>query len=125
MILVRDRESKYHYPTHSIPNKAIMALLVPNKWLPLLVSLLRNFSLVNGLAKPILPKAATLLCVRLCICQLCRLGNITPPFVSSVNALNKANGKNGKAIVCAAMRKLIHLSFTILKSGQPFDPNFA
>ena len=37
----------------------------------------------------------------------------------------KANGKNGKAIVCAAMRKLIHLSFTILKSGQPFDPSFA
>ena len=37
----------------------------------------------------------------------------------------KANGKNGKAIVCAAMRKLIHLSFAILKSGQPFDPNFA
>lgn len=37
----------------------------------------------------------------------------------------KANGKNGKAIVCAAMRKLIHLSFAILKSGQPFDPNYA
>lgn len=37
----------------------------------------------------------------------------------------KANGKNGKAIVCAAMRKLIHLSFAILKSGQPFDPNFS
>jgi len=37
----------------------------------------------------------------------------------------KANGKNGKAIVCAAMRKFIHLSFAILKSGQPFDPNFA
>ena len=37
----------------------------------------------------------------------------------------KANGKNGKAIVCAAMRKLIHLSFAILKSGKPFDPLFA
>jgi transposase len=37
----------------------------------------------------------------------------------------KANGKNGKAIVCAAMRKLIHLSFAILKSGEPFDPDFA
>ena len=37
----------------------------------------------------------------------------------------KANGKNGKAVACAAMRKLIHLSFAILKSGQPFDPNFA
>jgi len=37
----------------------------------------------------------------------------------------KANGKNGKAVVCAAMRRLIHLSFAILKSGKPFDPNFA
>lgn len=37
----------------------------------------------------------------------------------------KTNGKNGKSIVCAAMRKLIHLSFAILKSGHPFDPNFA
>ncbi len=37
----------------------------------------------------------------------------------------KANGKHGKAIVCAAMRKLIHLSFAILKSGEPFNPNFS
>jgi transposase len=37
----------------------------------------------------------------------------------------KANGKNGKAVVCAAMRKLIHLAFGILKSGEVFDPNYA
>ena len=37
----------------------------------------------------------------------------------------KASGKNGKAIVCAAMRKLIHIAFAILKSGKPFDPNFS
>jgi transposase len=37
----------------------------------------------------------------------------------------KANGKNGKAIVCAAMRKLIHIAFGVLKSGKPFDPNYA
>jgi len=37
----------------------------------------------------------------------------------------KANGKNGKAIVCAAMRKLIHIAFAILQSGKPFDPKFA
>ena len=36
----------------------------------------------------------------------------------------KANGKNGKAIVCAAMRKLLHIAFGVLKSGKPFDPNF-
>jgi transposase len=37
----------------------------------------------------------------------------------------KANGKNGKAIACAAMRKLIHIAFGVLKSGQPFNPNLA
>jgi transposase len=37
----------------------------------------------------------------------------------------KANGKNGKAIVCAAMRKLIHIAFAILQSGRPFNPKFA
>ncbi|AEG01596.1 IS110 family transposase [Methylomonas methanica] len=37
----------------------------------------------------------------------------------------KANGKNGKLIACAAMRKLIHLAFAILKSGKPFDPTFS
>ena len=37
----------------------------------------------------------------------------------------RANGKNGKAIICAAMRKLIHLAFAILKSGIPFDPDYA
>jgi hypothetical protein len=34
----------------------------------------------------------------------------------------RLNGKNGKAIVCAAMRKLIHLAFGVLKSGKAFDP---
>jgi transposase len=37
----------------------------------------------------------------------------------------KANGKNGKAIACAAMRKLIHIAFGVIKSGKPFDPNYA
>ncbi len=37
----------------------------------------------------------------------------------------KASGKNGKFIVCAAMRKLIYPAFAILKSGKPFDPNFS
>jgi len=36
----------------------------------------------------------------------------------------KENGKNGKVIVCAIMRKLIHLIFGIMKSGKPFDPNY-
>lgn len=37
----------------------------------------------------------------------------------------KAHGKNGKAICCAAMRKLLHIAFGVLKSGKPFDPSFA
>lgn len=37
----------------------------------------------------------------------------------------KANGKHGKVIACAAMRKLLHLAFGVLKSAQPFDPKFA
>jgi transposase len=36
----------------------------------------------------------------------------------------KENGKNGKVIVCAIMRKLVHLIFGILKSGKPFDQNY-
>ena len=37
----------------------------------------------------------------------------------------KAKGKHGMAIICAAMRKLIHIAFAILKSGKPFDRNYA
>lgn len=37
----------------------------------------------------------------------------------------KANGKQGKAVICAAMRKLLHLAFGVLRSGRPFDPLFA
>lgn len=37
----------------------------------------------------------------------------------------KANGKHGKAIVCAAMRKIIHLAYAILQSGQPFEAKLA
>ncbi|MCG6537701.1 MAG: transposase, partial [Syntrophales bacterium LBB04] len=36
----------------------------------------------------------------------------------------KEKGKNGKVIVCAVMRKLVHLIFGILKSGKKFDPNY-
>lgn len=34
----------------------------------------------------------------------------------------QANGKLPKQIVVAVMRKLLHLAYGILKSGQPFDP---
>jgi transposase len=34
-------------------------------------------------------------------------------------------GKNGKVIVCAITRKLVHIIFGILKSRRPFDPALA
>jgi transposase len=34
-------------------------------------------------------------------------------------------GKLGKVIIGAAMRKLLHIAYGVVKSGQPFDPNFA
>jgi len=47
------------------------------------------------------------------------------PFVQIIYHRLKEKGKNGKVIVCAIMRKLVHLIFGILKSGRPFDPNYA
>jgi len=36
----------------------------------------------------------------------------------------KGKGKNGKVIVCAIMRKLVHVIFGVLKSGRKYDPNY-
>jgi len=36
----------------------------------------------------------------------------------------KEKGKNGKVIVCAVMRKLVHIIFGVLKSGKKYDPNY-
>lgn len=47
------------------------------------------------------------------------------PVIRAFGQRLKARGKHGMAINCAAMRKLIHIAFAILKSGKPFDPNFA
>ena len=43
------------------------------------------------------------------------------PIIQTFYHRLKGNGKNGKVIVCAIMRKLVHLIFGILKSGKPFD----
>ncbi len=43
------------------------------------------------------------------------------PIIQTFYRRLKENGKNGKVIVCAIMRKLVHLIFGILKSGKPFD----
>jgi transposase len=34
-------------------------------------------------------------------------------------------GKPKMVVVCAAMRKLLQIAFGVLKSGQPFDPNYS
>jgi len=44
------------------------------------------------------------------------------PIIRAFCQRLKENGKNGKAIAGAAMRKLIHIAFAILQSGKPFDP---
>jgi transposase len=46
-----------------------------------------------------------------------------PVMITFYNRL-KEKGKNGKVIVCAIMRKLVHIIFAILKSGKKYDPNY-
>lgn len=46
-----------------------------------------------------------------------------PVMIAFYNRL-KEKGKNGKVIVCAIMRKLVHIIFGVLKSGNMYDPNF-
>ena len=33
-------------------------------------------------------------------------------------------GKSKMSVICAVMRKLIHLAYGVLKTGQPFDPEW-
>jgi transposase len=47
------------------------------------------------------------------------------PIIRAFRLRLEANRKNGMAIVCASMRKLVHIAFAILKSGKPFDPHFS
>lgn len=35
------------------------------------------------------------------------------------------NGKTKMQVICAAMRKLLHIAFGVLKHNRPFDPNLA
>jgi transposase len=37
----------------------------------------------------------------------------------------RERGKCKMSVICAAMRKLIHLVYGVLKTGQPFDPEWA
>ena len=43
------------------------------------------------------------------------------PAIKALKERLKVRGKAGKQIVCAAMRKLLHIAYGVLKSGEPFD----
>lgn len=47
------------------------------------------------------------------------------PIISAFCERLKASGKSSMQIIGAAMRKLVHLIYGVLKSGKPFDPNLA
>lgn len=47
------------------------------------------------------------------------------PVVKAFCNRLKERGKPNMQIICAAMRKLIHIAFGVVKSGKPFDKNFA
>jgi transposase len=47
------------------------------------------------------------------------------PAVQALGERLRAKGKHNMLIIAAAMRKLIHIAFGVLKSGKPFDPTLA
>jgi len=47
------------------------------------------------------------------------------PVIRGLGSRLRANGKQPMVIVGAAMRKLLHLAFGVLKSGLPFNPTFS
>ena len=47
------------------------------------------------------------------------------PIVKALAERLEEKGKKKMVIIGAAMRKLLQLAYGVLKSGQPFDPNYA
>jgi transposase len=47
------------------------------------------------------------------------------PVVRAFGERLRANGLPPKAVVVAAIRKLLHLIYGVLKSARPFDPNYS
>lgn len=47
------------------------------------------------------------------------------PVVKALSKRLEQKGKHNMAIITAAMRKLIHIAYGVLKSGKPFDPTLA
>lgn len=46
-------------------------------------------------------------------------------IIKSLASRLSRNGKKPMEVVCAAMRKLLHIAFGVLKHHRPFDPNLA
>jgi transposase len=46
------------------------------------------------------------------------------PTIKAMSQRLRERGKCPMQIIGAAMRKLIHIAFGVLKSGKPFDPNY-
>jgi transposase len=44
------------------------------------------------------------------------------PYVKDLSERLRARGKCPMQVIGAAMRKLIHIAYGVLKSGKPFDP---
>lgn len=47
------------------------------------------------------------------------------PAIRALKQRLSERGKRGKQIVCAAMRKLLHIAYGVLKSRTPFNPDIA
>ncbi len=47
------------------------------------------------------------------------------PIIRTLRERLEARGKAKMVIIGAAMRKLIHLAYGVLKNNRPFDPNYA
>ena len=47
------------------------------------------------------------------------------PIVQALAERLRARGKHKMVIIAAAMRKLVHIAFGVLKSGKPFNPDLA
>lgn len=47
------------------------------------------------------------------------------PFFQAWAKGLQARGKSKMSVICAVMRKLVHLAYGVLKTGKPFDPEWA
>jgi hypothetical protein len=46
-------------------------------------------------------------------------------IIKSLASRLSRNGKKPMEVICAAMRKLLHIAFGVLKHHTPFDPGLA